>query len=398
MDKNRRNLILAGVGLYLLSAIISGALFSYLGKEALVISPSGQSATDDQAAQVASGPKDQECPINGAYFTQTEKDIWETRRPLTVMIENSLDARPQSGLSRADVIYEAVAEGGITRFLAVFYCGAALESAQDYDVGPVRSARTYFLDWASEYADYPLYAHVGGAGDCGDSTVYDDAKALCQIRQYDWLDDGTWGDLNQFSLSYNQCRRDTRLGADIATEHTMYCDTDALWEKAADRGLTNETEVNGDEWDEDFRSWSFKEEEKLADRGDIGDIDIYFWSNQSNYDVTWQYDKETNLYSRYNAGQVHADYLTGNVLQAKTIIVQLTKETGPVDEHKHLLYDTIGEGDLLVFQDGQVTEGTWEKNSRTTRTRFFNESGAEIRLNRGLIWIEIVPAGNTISY
>lgn len=397
MDKNKRTLVLAGVGLFLISGLLSWVLFSYLGKGALVISPSGKT-DQDPSSLVASGPKDQECSINGAYYTQTEKDIWETRRPLTVMIENHVESRPQSGLSRADVVYEAVAEGGITRFLAVFYCGAALGVDQDYDIGPVRSARTYFLDWASEYGDYPLYNHVGGAGDCGDDTVYDDAKALCQIRQYGWLDDGSWGDLNQFSLSYAECRRDTRLGTNIATEHTMYCDTVALWDKAADRGLTNETESTGESWDEDFRSWTFKEEEKLADRGDVDNIEIYFWSNQPDYDVTWQYDLDNNQYTRYNGGQVHTDYLTDQALTAKTIIVQLTDETGPVDEHKHLLYDTIGEGELLVFQDGQVTEGTWEKASRTSRTRFFNESGAEIRLNRGLIWIEIVPAGNTISY
>ena len=107
-----------------------------------------------------SGPRDQKCPLNGAYFTKGEREVWEKRRPLAVMIENHADSRPQSGLSRADVVYEAVAEGGISRFLAVFYCGAAAGSAKPYDVGPVRSARTYFLDWASEYADYPLYLHA----------------------------------------------------------------------------------------------------------------------------------------------------------------------------------------------------------------------------------------------
>jgi len=76
------------------------------------------------------------------------------------MIENHLDSRPPSGLSRADVIYEAVAEGGITRFLTVFYCGVASE---DVRIGPIRSARIYFLDFASEYGDKPLFVHQGGA-------------------------------------------------------------------------------------------------------------------------------------------------------------------------------------------------------------------------------------------
>ncbi|MDD3679818.1 MAG: DUF3048 domain-containing protein, partial [Candidatus Shapirobacteria bacterium] len=305
---------------------------------------------------------------------------------------------PQSGLSRADVVYEVVAEGGITRFLAIFYCGGAFDSGQNYDIGPVRSARTYFLDWASEYGDYPLYAHVGGAGECGDNTVHEEAKALCQIRQYGWMNEGTWSDLNQFSLSYKECRRDTRLGANIATEHTVYCDTQALWEKAESRGLTNKTTKTGSDWDKNFRLWSFKEDAKLADRGNIDLIEIYFWKNQPTYDVSWQYNRDSNSYLRHNGGVAHKDFITGETLSAKTVVVQFTRERGPVGDKKHLLYDTVGSGQLLVFQDGQVEQGTWKKEVRTSRTRFFDSGGAEIRLNRGLVWIEIVPAGNTISY
>ena len=395
MNKSKKLLIAGGVILYLAVTGLSWAVFGYFNQGSVVIAPTGR---DGRNVTEALGPKDQECPINGAYFTKAERDIWQTRRPLTVTIENHLDSRPQSGLSRADVVYEAVAEGGITRLLGIFYCGAALTGEQKYDIGPVRSARTYFLDWASEYGDYPLYAHVGGAGECGDPTVHEEAKALCQIRQYGWMNEGTWSDLNQFSLSYKECRRDTRLGANVATEHTMYCDTVALWEKAADRGLTVKTAVSGNDWDKNFRPWLFKEEAKLADRGEVSEIEVYFWKNQPDYDVVWQYDKETNSYQRTNGGLVHKDFVTDQALLAKTVIVQLTRERGPVDDKKHLLYDTIGEGQLFVFQDGQVERGTWEKESQTSRTRFFDSSGAEIRLNRGLVWIQIVPAGNVIEF
>lgn len=396
MDRTKKLFVVGGLILYLTVTGISWAVFGYFGKEAKIIVPTDQ----NEAGKTAdlSGPRDQECPINGAYFTKTEKDLWLTRRPLTVTIENHTESRPQSGLSRADVIYEAVAEGGITRLLAIFYCGAAWDVSENYDIGPVRSARTYFLDWVSEYGDYPLYTHVGGAGECADNTVYEEAKALCQIRQYGWMNEGTWSDLNQFSLSYKECRRDTRLGSNIATEHTMYCDTVALWEKANDRGLADKATASGNSWDKNFRSWLFKEEVKLADRGNIEEIEIYFWKNQPRYDVIWQYDREDNKYLRHNGGVPHKDFVTDETLAAKVVIVQLTRERGPVDDKKHLLYDTIGEGQLLVFQDGQVIKGTWEKEARTSRTRFFDSTGAEIRLNRGLIWIEVVPAGNTISY
>src|SRR5437870_246888 len=160
-----------------------------------------QAITFDQ-----SKPKTEECPLNGVMYSKEQRSWWEKHRPLGVMIENHQDARPQSGIANSDVTYEAVAEGGITRTLNVYYC-------QDAGiVGPVRSARTYFLDFISEYADYPLYAHVGGANTPGP------ANALGQIEDYSWAQ---YNDLNQFSIGFPTFRRDeTRLGHDAATEHT----------------------------------------------------------------------------------------------------------------------------------------------------------------------------------
>jgi len=80
------------------------------------------------------------------------------------------------------------------------------------------------------------------------------------------------------------------------------------------------------------------------------------------------------------------------------VIVQLTKEQGPVDNNKHLLYQTTGKGKVIVFQDGEAIQGTWEKKDRESRTKFFDSQGKEIKLNRGPIWIEIVPARQKVNY
>jgi hypothetical protein len=173
MKNNKLMFILGSVLLYLVSTGISYAVFSKVGSVSTVkpsVAPNGKTIVDPSL------PKTEICPLNGAKFTKMEKDIWSTRRPLAVMIENSIDARPQSGLSYADIIYEAIAEGGITRFMSVNYCGIA---AYNIGLAPVRSARTYFVDWVSEYD--ALYNHVGGAGNCNDDTVDPRAKALCQI-------------------------------------------------------------------------------------------------------------------------------------------------------------------------------------------------------------------------
>ena len=350
------------------------------------------------------GPKTEECPLNGAYFTKEEKDLWSARRPLLAMIENHEDSRPLSGIQSADIVYEAVAEGGITRLMGAFYCAAAGGAVdKKYDIGPVRSARTYFLDWASEYSDFPLYNHVGGAN-CsavspgGPCTTDRRAQALEQIGKYGWLDSETRSDMNQFALSYKDCRREPeRTGQVRATEHTMYCSTQALWETAAKRGLTQKTTETGDNWDEDYRSWLFKDEAKSAE-GLTTSISFDFWSGYKAYAVTWTWDKEKNIYLRQNGGEPFLDFNTGNPISVKNVVIQFAKETGPVDEHKHMLYQTIGSGKALIFQDGTAEKGTWSKTSRTSRTIFKDSSGKEIKFNRGQIWIEILPANNEVSY
>ncbi len=167
-------LIFGGLFLYLLAAGGSFAFFSNTGGT----TSGGTTQAGDKKQNTGfkrdpSLPRNEACPLNGAYYTKPERELWEKRRPLGVMIENSKVSRPQSGISAADVVYEALAEGGIPRFLAVYYC-----QSTEY-VGPVRSARTYFLDWISEYGSSPLYAHVGGANTPGP------ANALGQILEYE---------------------------------------------------------------------------------------------------------------------------------------------------------------------------------------------------------------------
>ena len=360
-----------------------------------------QEVTDQDGVLQFEGPKTEACPLNGVLYTKEQQTIWSARRPLLVMIENHLDSRPQSGLSNADVIYETVAEGGITRFMAVYYCAVTRGSTYKYDVGPVRSARTYYLDLASEYSDYPLYTHVGGAN-CsaatpgGPCTTAKKAQAIEQISQYGWNNKGTWSDLSQFSLSYKVCRREPeRTGEVKATEHTMYCSTEALWETAADRGLTNLTEINKSSWDKNFKTWQFtqKENPTLSDKS----ISFGFWGDAS-YAVKWVYDQTSNNYVRHNGGEIHIDIDTKKPLTTKNVIIQFVKETRSVDEHVHNLYGIIGTGKGVLIQNGTHQDITWSKNTRTSRTIFKDKSGKEVNFVPGTIWIEILPIGNKIEY
>lgn len=370
-------LVIAGaIVLYAASAGVSYMVFNTILKGPVNIStPFGSLNLTDVSSTAEEGTKDKECPLNGALYTKNREEQWEKRRPLAVMVENHVDARPNIGLSRADVIYEAVAEGGITRTASIFLCQEA------GDIAPIRSARTYFLDWVSEYD--AAYAHVGGANTPGP------ADALGQIRDYDIKD------MDQFGLGFPTYWR----GTDKLAPHNVHSTTKKLWEAAEKRGLGAEDE-KGVRWDKNFQEWKFKDDAPLDQRGDQKPIEVPFWTQAPDYTVLWQYDKNNNVYQRYHQTTIQVDPSTKETLSAKNVIVQFQIEREANDGYPdgHLLYKTTGSGNALIFMDGKVIKGTWNKKNRTARTTYLDSQGKEISLNRGLVWIHTVPTGNDVTY
>jgi len=384
--KNRTLItILLVVGVYLLSTGVSYSIFSKAGAaggpgNSLLPDTTTPKETNDYEALVFDdGPKTEECPINGVKYTKQQKDWWEKHRPLAVMIENHEDARPQSGINAADVTYEAVAEGGITRTMNVYYC-------QDAGIiGPVRSARTYFLDWASEYGENPLYAHVGGANTPGP------ADALGQINDYGW---GSYNDLNQFSIGFPVFKRDeTRAGHPVATEHTVYSTTSKLWEVGKERGLTD-VDKDGAAWNEDFVPYKFADEPAASARGTSQTIHLEPWEGYRQYMIDWTYDAASNSYLRKNGGVAHMDRNTKKQLSAKNVVVLMMQERPANDgyeDNAHRLYRNKGTGEAHIFMNGKEIVGTWKKADRTSRTIITDSKGKEVIFNRGKIWFEILP-------
>jgi hypothetical protein len=350
--------------------------------------------------QFANEAKTEVCPINGKLYSKSEKALWETRRPILAMIENDKSVRPQSGLSSADVVYEAVAEGGITRFMGVFYCGAQADSMR---VAPVRSARIYFVNIAAEY-NTPIYMHVGGANcgrDEGTGQCVSNPKAFAieELAKLGWRKPGgndfdTIGDIGVPVMKRDYDRLGT--GATIATEHTYVGYLPYAWKEAAERGYTSKM-PNDNTWISGFKAW--KTDKNLVVTGTPAtDVKFEFWKNYSDFAVEWKYDATSKTYLRFNGGVAHNDLDTKLQISAANVIVQFAKETELGDYGKHLYYDVIGTGTGYVFQNGVATEITWKKAKQLERTVFTDKAGKEIVFIPGNIWVEILPIGNKVEY
>ncbi len=407
---SKKNLI-ALLILYILSTAIT------YGAASAFMKPSSGTNTSDQSGQNAqtganesalgklltispSEAKDQACPLNGQLYTNTEKNAWSKRRPLAVMIENSPDARPQSGLTKSDVVFEAMAEGGVTRFMAFFYCGV---QADDTTLAPVRSAREYFWMLASGF-NKPLYVHVGGANTPGPADV------LSHIADAGW---NGQNDMNQFSIGYPTFVRDyNRIeGKDIATEHTMVTTTEKLWKVAEKRGWTNlapvpspratskkvtPSPVVAPDWLTGFKQWTFQD--GSPSKGSVNTISFAFWDGFDQYAVKWQYDASTNSYKRILAGEPHIDLNNNQQIAVKNAVIFFAEEKGPIDDKKHMLYTVTGTGDALVFQNGTVVKAKWAKKDREAALSFTDEKGQPLQFVRGPIWFSVVSPKTKITY
>lgn len=395
----KKNLIIL-LFFYLISSALSYVLFSSMkpGATATVNNKGNEQVEETLLSALLeidpNEPRDQACPLNGQLYTTTEKNAWETRRPLFVMIENAPDARPQSGLNSADVVFEAVAEGGVTRFGALYYCAAQY---QDVTVAPVRSARTYFVDWASGF-NLPMYVHVGGANLDGPT------DALGQIANYGWQGKN---DIDQFSVGYPTFVRNYNRvpGKEIATEHTVESSTEGLWAVAAKRewtGLTPERVVNRQTipaatWQSKYTGWTF--ENSVADKAANQIVSYDFWTGYNTYAVSWDYDNASDSYKRSNGGEVQIDLNTNQTVAFSNVIVLFTTEKGPINEKKHMMYTTIGKGKALVFKHGQAPiEANWSKASREAELKFTDVRGKDVELARGRIWISVLANDSEVLY
>lgn len=285
---------------------------------------------------------------------QVNPDL-NNRPVIGVMIENSPEARPQSGLNQAGVVFEAIAEGGITRFLTLWQ-----DTEADY-VGPVRSVRMYYLQWAQGF-DAPI-AHAGGAAD-----------ALAYIKS------AGIKDLDQFANAGPYSRVTSRYAP-----HNLYTDITKLRDLSVKKGWSSST----------YTGFARKKAEAPAATPTATSVDLVI--SGVNYNVHYDYDQASNSYKRVMAGKPHTDERSKTQLSPK-VVVALVVPYNVASNGIHSNYKTIGSGKAYVFQDGSVTEGVWEKTSPTSQITFGDANGAPLPLTPGQTWITAVGAASNVSF
>ena len=290
--------------------------------------------------------------IDGVYVKPGQENLY----PVAIIIENHVDARPQYGLSKANLVIEAEAEGRITRFLAVFADGQKIDK-----IGPIRSARPYFVDWAREFS--AIFMHCGGS-----------PEALVKIAKENIFD------INEFYQGSYFWRDKS-----ILAPHNIFTSTDNI-----NKYLESKNKLEGK-----FLSWQFKNDGKPEEETSLSkEIIIDF--QLSGYMVKWKYNKENNDYARYAVDKAHKD-AEGNEIRAKNVIIQYV-EAKVIDEEFRLKMEHIGDGRAVVCLDGKCEEGEWEKKSSASRTRFYSNEGKEFKFNAGKTWIEVVRPENEVNY
>jgi hypothetical protein len=298
-------------------------------------------------------------PLTGRLVTP---DV-AARRPIAVMIDDLRAARPQSGFSAASVVWQAPAEGGIPRYMLIF------QDQQPGSVGPVRSARYYYITWAAEW--HAVYAHVGGSPQAMSTLAAQGAGQLVYNA-----DEFRWG-----GIFYHRIK-------ERAAPHNAYTDGDLLRKMATRIGAKDELQP---------AAWQFAPDLPLDARPYGGLIRVVYPANT----ITYHYDRATNTYLRSVTGEpAETDAATGQRVAPSNVVVMLMSFAPLNDGHpnKHRLEArVVGSGKAWISTNGRTIVGTWKKASLTAPTQFFDSGDNPVTLTVGQTFVQVLPLGSTVT-
>lgn len=302
-------------------------------------------------AKVTEKPKPAPEPIK--YYSPLTGNLVANEAATTqavtgIMIENSPDARPQSGLKDSGVVFEAIAEGGITRFLVIY------QEQKPQLIGPVRSVRMYYIDWIAAFN--ASVAHIGGS-----------YQALQEVRN------GNYRDIDQFFNAGSYWRATDRYAP-----HNVYTSFEKLDALNSAKGYTTSS----------FKGFTRKDSKGLEVPA-ASQINVTISS--ATFNSAYTYNAATNTYDRSQAGAPHTDREQGQISPRVVIVMKVPMRLVLEDGYREQI-DSIGSGSAYIFQDGGVNEVTWAKTAKTEQITFTDAEGKDVPLARGQTWITAVPA------
>lgn len=278
------------------------------------------------------------------------------RRPLSVKIENSPASRPQLNLAKADVVYETITEGGITRFNAIYH------STVPDEIGPVRSARFSDLWIVPQYDG--LFFFSGASSTVNGAVNRADLPNLSE-------------DAGISRPYYRSTKR--------SAPHNLILDTEKAYAEASARGYATTATLEPLQFER-----SSAESTPTA-------LKVTIPFSQANT-VRWEYDAETGRYLRWNNGKPHKDAATGEQIDADNVVVMWVKYTPRSrDKGGSVTYDVElgGQGRVTVIKNGQRFDGTWTAE-RTAPPRFKDAKGRPIKLTQGRTWFQVIKLDGSL--
>jgi Protein of unknown function (DUF3048) N-terminal domain/Protein of unknown function (DUF3048) C-terminal domain len=298
-------------------------------------------------------------PLTGLLVTEAAAE----QHPIAVMIDDHLEARPQSGFNSASVVWQAPAEGGIPRYMLIF------QDTVPTGVGPVRSSREYYIEWAAEWK--ALYVHAGGS-----------SQALATLAA---KGHGQWvynGEYFRYAPAY-LWRVKTRI-----PPHNVYTDGEHLRALAAKIGAEDGPIQP---------AWSFAPD-AAPDARPIGGTITVVYPYES---IQYRYDAATNTYPRFIKQTAYGAYkpqidAAGKVRVAPKNVVILRMHFGPlyaVDPHHRLEASDVGHGEAWISTNGVTVKGTWSKASVTAPTLLFGPDGQPVTLTAGQTFVQVLALG-----
>lgn len=295
-------------------------------------------------------------PISGLYYPEEQTEL----RPVAIVYDNHPSSRWQAGITKAEIVYECEVEGPFTRYMAVF-----LTESPEH-IGPVRSARPYFLTFALEFD--AVFVHVGGSN-----------EALLNIRDYKIA--------NISGMTSGEFWRYYDTGK--AAPNNMY---------TAMKNLRNAQSYMNYRQEGNYESWNFSEDPyPLSDTYDSQSVRSFSITYNKDYFVRYDFREDTGIYNRYVNDKLHIDEYYEDEIMATNIIIQKLRKAVLDNEGRLALYN-ISDGEGYYISNGEMIEISWEKTGIRSRTIYKDNGGNEILLNPGQTWIQVISQNTVLEF